>query len=620
MGVITKTIGSAGGRDYSDLTSWAAALPANLVTDGNSYVASMYADSEFLDTTGGSSPYLNLTGFTTDATHTITITAAAGQAWCDNTSSVGGYVAADGVAIRRTDHRSTVIECDVNFVTISRLQLSGGRTAINVIGDNATITNCVLETFNNNGVVNVNGGNGTIVNNFIIVNHASNGSFAIGIGRNGSNGPAVVVYNTIVRVSDYSAGDPVVGNHYGWSGTFTNNAFFGFSSTYDTAGMTGTNNGTDQSSVTGSSSDQVSLTYANQFTTTTTTGEDFRLKSGNSLAGNGITYTGISTDAYGTTRAGSPAIGAFEPSAGPSSSTYGITGTCAVAGIGSSQATTTGAVTGFSTVAGVGSSQAVTIGAANGTSAVAAVGSSLFTGTGTANGTSTVAATGTSQAVTTGSVTASAAVAATGTSQAVATGASAGTCAVAATGTSQAVGTVTIAASVSVSAAGSSSLGSGFECDGVAGVNALGSSTVVALVSITGTCTVFAISQGQALGGPGDDPNRRRSFDVRLSKRERRRKLRQQTRIVDGQTVVPGEDEHSTDLRLETVAPKREGFETFGRSIVAAKQAQIAQIAETKRLRELQMAEAERLHDIQTAIQAEIDDEEAAIEAILIAL
>lgn len=313
MAVVTKTIGSGGGRDYSSLTAWMGGLPANIVTSGNSYVASMYNDSEIVDTAGGSTPNLNLTGFTTDATHNLTITAAAGQAWCDSTSNAGGYVAANGVAIRRTDHRSTVIECDVNFTTISRLQLSGGHVAINASAESLTITNCVLEVFLSTGVINVNGGNATIANNFIIVNNASNSTFGIGIGHNGSNGPAIVVYNTIVRVSDYSAGDPIVGNHYGWSGTFTNNACFGFTSTYDASGMTGTNNGTDQSSVTGSTSNQVSLTYTSQFTTTTNTGQDFRLKTGNSLAGNGITYGGISVDAYGTTRGSPPAIGAHEP-------------------------------------------------------------------------------------------------------------------------------------------------------------------------------------------------------------------------------------------------------------------------------------------------------------------
>jgi hypothetical protein len=37
-GTITKTIGSAGGRDYTTVQAFIDALPANLVTDGNSYV------------------------------------------------------------------------------------------------------------------------------------------------------------------------------------------------------------------------------------------------------------------------------------------------------------------------------------------------------------------------------------------------------------------------------------------------------------------------------------------------------------------------------------------------------------------------------------------------------
>jgi hypothetical protein len=77
MPTVVNTIGSGAGRDYSTLAAWAASLPANLVADGNSYQGDCYNDSEFT----GSATLLTLSGHTTDASHTITLTTGPGQSF-----------------------------------------------------------------------------------------------------------------------------------------------------------------------------------------------------------------------------------------------------------------------------------------------------------------------------------------------------------------------------------------------------------------------------------------------------------------------------------------------------------------------------------------------------------
>src|SRR5437660_1117226 len=150
MPTVVRAIGSGGGRDYSTLAAWAASLPANLVSDGNSYRGECYNDAEFT----GSSTLLTLSGHTTDASHTITLTTGAGQSFRDNAgvqSNALAYNQANGVAITSSVGYAvgTFNIADAN-VTISNLQIKN--TASNGLAGYSegsgvtalTVDNCIL--------------------------------------------------------------------------------------------------------------------------------------------------------------------------------------------------------------------------------------------------------------------------------------------------------------------------------------------------------------------------------------------------------------------------------------------------------------------------------------------
>src|SRR5215471_8228316 len=147
MPTITNSIGTSG-RDYSTIAAWITALPANLVTDGNSYVGQCYNDSEFVITST-----LSFSGHTTDSTHTITLTTGPGQSFRDNASVRTNplvYDASKGVGVRITTANALLTVSD-NFVTISNLQLykvASGSRVVNVGGSGPTnmqLLDCILQ-------------------------------------------------------------------------------------------------------------------------------------------------------------------------------------------------------------------------------------------------------------------------------------------------------------------------------------------------------------------------------------------------------------------------------------------------------------------------------------------
>src|SRR5947209_3758092 len=98
--VVTKSIGSAGGRDYSTIALFIAALPANLVTADQQWIGECYNDSEFAI---GSA--LAFSGITTDATRNIILRCASGQSFNDNAGKATNalrYNQTNGVGIRVT--------------------------------------------------------------------------------------------------------------------------------------------------------------------------------------------------------------------------------------------------------------------------------------------------------------------------------------------------------------------------------------------------------------------------------------------------------------------------------------------------------------------------------------
>lgn len=355
MGIVTKTIGTSA-RDYSTIQAWEDALPANLVTDGNSQVGQCFNDSEFINSTA-STNICTISGETTDSTHTITLTTGAGQSFRDAAgvqSNALAYNQTNGVGIRMTGHSSDGILVSSNFVTISNLQFANSGTnytdfLIKLAGTPGTASGCIFQQKQNGyGIGPVYLGDGTgkpsnsLLNSLVI---------CIGLGAAitiANDGLMVIANCTIVKPSnDSGVGTGVAlktasGGHYAGLNKSVNNAVFGFASfTDDVTNFGSSGNGcTDLAATTvPGSSNQVSKTYANQFQNTTGASADFRAKAGADLLNNGATDTTdipSAIDIVGTSRPQGSAwdIGAWELVTGAAAAAVVIGATLAMMGVG----------------------------------------------------------------------------------------------------------------------------------------------------------------------------------------------------------------------------------------------------------------------------------------------
>lgn len=294
MGTVTKTIGTTG-RDYSTLQAWEDALPANLVTDGNYQVGQCFNDSEF----SGTGVQLTISGQTTDATHTITLTTGTGQSFRDHASvqtNALRYNQSNGVGIRRTDNYNEAVSVATNYVTLSGLQISGDANTRAVsttdnVTTNTIIEFCILESIrvgtDGNGATLKLNDSTSVIRNCLVTSRTDSSGSGINLNYGAS------AYNvTVAKPSDKTAavqaflrsyGTPLVKNCSGFGFTDFTNADAQFSGS-------SANNCTSDATAPGTSN-QVSKTYANQFVTTTDSARDFRLKTGADCADNGVTDT-----------------------------------------------------------------------------------------------------------------------------------------------------------------------------------------------------------------------------------------------------------------------------------------------------------------------------------------
>lgn len=304
MAIITSTIGTAT-RNYSTIQAWEDGLPASAVTAGNSYVGECYNDSEF---TAG----VTFAGTTTDSTHTITLKCASGQSFRDNANKATNRLAynqSNGVGINTNVAYSTVVTISENYVTVDGLQIKGQGLGTIAVGAGGSVTNTIVKNsiFDavpsgsiNDSAIQLNDSTCKIYNCLLIL-RGTGGNTGISLG-NGS----LAINCTIVRPSNFTAaGKPFV-SPYG-TATVKNCAIFGFSTASTGTFATDGHNGTDQTSAPGTTSNLTSLTYANQFqqSSTASSVEDFRLKSGAGLIDAGVTdSTDISSadDIIGTSR------------------------------------------------------------------------------------------------------------------------------------------------------------------------------------------------------------------------------------------------------------------------------------------------------------------------------
>jgi hypothetical protein len=318
---VTSTIGTGG--DYSTSQAWEDALPADLVTDANSYVGEMF-DQEFTAS-------CSFSAHTTNATFTVTLTAAAGASYIDDASvrtNALKYNASNGVGISRTGGYQQCIEFTgiVDYITITRLQLKTSHAKSVPISPTSgcnhnTYKNLILQT-NNDGttaggtIMEIYGTVSKIFNIVVVQSHATGACIVFGNSLSATG-------CTFMRITDNTpAGNGVVARNYS-TPTIISCALFGFTTPAATAGN-GTwtsckNCATDAASGLPGTSNQHSVTYSSTtpFTGGSTATLDLRAIASTSLIDNGFEdATNAPEDISGTDRTTTPTIGAWEVVAG----------------------------------------------------------------------------------------------------------------------------------------------------------------------------------------------------------------------------------------------------------------------------------------------------------------
>lgn len=330
MAIVTHTIGT-NARDFSTIQAWINSLPANLVTDGNSQVGECFNDSEF----SVAGTVATFSGHTTDATHTITLQCHAGQSFKDNAgvqSNALNYNQANGVGLRCTvGSANGAIRIADDWVFLNGLQVrndgtfsAGGALTMNTRANGPFVSQCIFVNTDANAQSNVVqydvsvGGSSFLINSIVIQLGTNYTESGIQVSQGSGT------YANVTVVGTQANGFRTGGSIYG-AMSIKNCAVFGFTNfisgtAVSGAGvLTGANNGTDLVSVGFGSSNQVSLTAANQFQTATFSlaAGDFRLKAGAALIDTGVTDTtdiAAANDIAGTSRPQGSAwdIGAWE--------------------------------------------------------------------------------------------------------------------------------------------------------------------------------------------------------------------------------------------------------------------------------------------------------------------
>lgn len=317
---VTKSIGSAGGRDYSTISAFFAAIPSDLVAVDEAWVGELYNDSEFtISSTITCSK-------TTSVACYIALRPAAGQGFAHHANKLTNPLRYDqsvGVGVDITVNFAYYLDCAAtNDIHISGIQWKaisvGYPEAIRISGQRSSFHGniCVYE-YSPTCVVSDN--SGKIYNNLIIYNNAGP-STAIynGLGGSSSN------FNTIVTLgtaSDYA----ITG--FGTSNA-SNNLVINFNSGSVTCTPTYIATTAATQSGTGSITNIVAADTLQNVASKTTI--DGRIKAGAAVINAGNPVSGITTDILGQTRSvTTPTIGAFEYVSAPAGCTTAVNATTA---------------------------------------------------------------------------------------------------------------------------------------------------------------------------------------------------------------------------------------------------------------------------------------------------
>jgi hypothetical protein len=296
---VLATIGT-NGRNYSTLAAWAASIPATLA---DAYVGQCYNDSEFASSSG---TLLTLSGHTTSATNTITLTTGPGQSFADNANRQTNaltYNRANGVGISGSAAYNPVISIADANVILSKLQIRAAVDKSSVLYTQGAINflfdGCIIDgAGSGSGYGPVLGnGSGSARNCLFVLRQ--NTTYGI---INAAGGYLYFYNCTFVVPSDFGANAIGINSNY-QSGIIENCAFFGLK--YVTFGSTAFTLTTCMTDVAAPPAGCTTVAYANQFVNNTNAAGDWRLKSGATMIDAGTTDTAdipAAIDIVGTTR------------------------------------------------------------------------------------------------------------------------------------------------------------------------------------------------------------------------------------------------------------------------------------------------------------------------------
>lgn len=324
--IVTKTIGATG--DYSTVAAWEAACPANLVTDDKIWRGECQNQTF--------NEVVVIGGQTTDATRYMELTTAAGASFADNANKLTNalrYNSANGASIEASVYAGLPFQNTTDFTRLSKLQIANTNTGgygVVVMDGQGVIVDSVIamsvgqfnSCFSGHGVYLAVA---PIFKNCLAIidtDYAVNG-FNI----NGEYNYAYCYNCSAIRPSNRTVG----GTGFFGSNTYDlvlkNCNAFGFTDFQVSPSTTGNNNAST-TTISFGSSNQASLTYANQIQQpNSATGLDCRIKAGSSLIDNGadLSGSGVTTDIVGTARIVPYDIGVWEvSSAAPSWSSSAV--------------------------------------------------------------------------------------------------------------------------------------------------------------------------------------------------------------------------------------------------------------------------------------------------------
>ncbi len=305
---VTKSIGSAGGRDYATPADFFAAVPADLVAADQAWVGECYNDSLFTTTwTTGS--------HTTDVTRNITLKCASGQSFDDNAgrrTNALRYNQSNGVACDTTNVGAANFTVACNNVTLDGLQLrdtGGGAFTGQVLlisGTNCTVQNCIIMRNEIAGqCIYSTQTDASLLNSLVYFDSSSDAGSTICIYF--PNGGGFMYQVTVANLGSNGKG----ASNFGSAGSLYDTIIAGFSTAADWT--SGDYNLTDLSSGVPGAHSVFNASASSQFTDVTVGAPDFRIKAGSTAINAGEFLFFAPLDIVLTTRSlTTTTIGAWE--------------------------------------------------------------------------------------------------------------------------------------------------------------------------------------------------------------------------------------------------------------------------------------------------------------------